>query len=601
MNTMNINSIRNFSIIAHIDHGKSTIADRILELTHAIDKRVQVDQVLDDMDLERERGITIKAHPVRLKYCADNGEEYILNLIDTPGHVDFSYEVSRSLSACEGALLIVDAAQGVEAQTVSNVHLALEQGLTIIPVINKIDLPNANVDLVKQQIEEILCIPAEEILLVSAKKNLGIREVLEAIVKGVPPPKASKEKELKALIFDSKYDHFRGAITYIRVVSGTIKKDMTIRMMSTGRTFDVLSVGVFKPKAENIEQLSSGEVGFITANIKVPSDVKIGDTVTLNKHPASSALAGFKEMSPMVFCGLFPVDANDYEPLTDAVNKLQLNDSAFMFEAENSVALGFGFRCGFLGLLHMEIIHERLQREFNLNIISTTPSVCYKVKLKDGGDVMIDNPVHFPSPIDILSIEEPFIKAFIVAPNEAIGAIMQLAQERRGACVGTESLSGINRVLMTFELPLNEVVIDFYDKLKSCTRGYASMDYELIDYRPSEIIKLDILINNDMIDAFSCLIHKDKAYYHGRQLAAKLKDVIPRHMIQVIIQATIGSKIIARETIRAMKKNVTAKCYGGDITRKRKLWEKQKEGKKKMKQFGTVTIPQNAFIEILKL
>jgi GTP-binding protein LepA len=598
---MDIARIRNFSIIAHIDHGKSTLADRLLEMTHTVEKRLLVEQTLDAMDLERERGITIKAHPVRLEYTAQDGQKYILNLIDTPGHVDFSYEVSRSLSACEGALLVVDAAQGVEAQTVANVHLALDHGLKIVPLINKIDLPNANIDRAKQQIEEILCISKDDSIAVSAKKGTGVKEVLEAIVTKIPPPAPSSVKELRALIFDSKYDPFKGVVSYVRLMSGTLRKEMKILMMGSGKVFEVLEVGVFKPKATPVDQLREGEVGYITGNLKLASDVKIGDTITESLHPAQNALPGFKEMQPMVFCGLYPVDANDYAPLKDAIEKLRLNDSSFMYEPETSIALGFGFRCGFLGLLHMEIVQERLQREFDINIISTTPSVSYKVIKKDGAVITVDNPVHFPSPTEIQEIEEPYIKVTIVAPTGAIGTIMQLAQERRGICSSTESLPGINRVIIIFEMPLNEVIIDFYDKLKSCTRGYASMDYEFLCYLPAEIIKLDILINSDPIDAFSCLIHKDKAYYHGRLLAEKLKDVIPRHMFQVVVQAAIGGKIIARETIRALKKNVTAKCYGGDITRKRKLWEKQKEGKKKMKQFGTVTIPQKAFIEVLKL
>lgn len=598
---MDLSRIRNFSIIAHIDHGKSTLADRLLEMTHTVEKRLLVEQTLDAMDLERERGITIKAHPVRLEYAAKDGNNYILNLIDTPGHVDFSYEVSRSLSACEGALLVVDAAQGVEAQTVANVHLALDHKLKIIPLINKIDLPNANIEMARQQIEEILCISKEESILVSAKKGIGIEEVLEAIVHKIPPPQSSGVKELRALIFDSKYDPFKGVVTYVRLMSGCLRKEMKILMMGSGKVFEVLEVGVFKPKATPVDELREGEVGYVTGNIKLASDVKIGDTITEASRPAQAALPGFKEMQPMVFCGLYPVDANDYEPLKDAIEKLRLNDSSFFYEPETSIALGFGFRCGFLGLLHMEIVQERLQREFDINIISTMPSVSYKVFRKDGTIVMVDNPVHFPNPTEIQEIEEPYIKVTIVAPTDAIGTIMQLAQERRGICSSTESLPGINRVIIIFEMPLNEVIVDFYDKLKSCTRGYASMDYEFLCYMPSEIIKLDILINSDPIDAFSCLIHKDKAYYHGRLLAEKLKDVIPRHMFQVVIQAAIGGKIIARETIRALKKNVTAKCYGGDITRKRKLWEKQKEGKKKMKQFGTVNIPQNAFIEVLKL
>jgi GTP-binding protein LepA len=602
---MDLNKIRNFCIIAHIDHGKSTLADRLLEVTDTVPKREMAEQLLDSMDLERERGITIKAHPVRLNYRPEGSDtEYILNLLDTPGHVDFSYEVSRSLSACEGALLLVDAAQGVEAQTVANVHLAMEQHLTIIPILNKIDLPNANVEMAMQQIEEILCIPKEEILQISAKTGMGIQAVLDAVIARIPHPKLEAGEDrnrLKALIFDSKYDSFRGVTVYMRVFSGQIKKRMKILLMSTQRTFEVLEVGVFRPHAVPAEALSAGEAGYMVANIKSTEEVNIGDTITEARMPATTSLPGFKEMRPMVFCGLYPIDSNDYENLRDAIRRLHLNDAAFHFEPETSLALGFGFRCGFLGLLHMEIVQERLTREFNINIIATSPSVSYQVHKKNKEVVTIDNPSHFPDMGEVDKVEEPFIRAFIVAPTDCIGAVMGLAQERRGFCTHTESLTGIGRVLMTFELPLNEVIVDFHDKLKSVTKGFASMDYEIIDYRESDIIKLELLINSDPVDAFSTLLHREKSQARGRQLAEKLKEVLPRHMFQVVIQAAIGGKIIARETIRAIKKDVTAKCYGGDITRKRKLWEKQKEGKKRMKQIGQVNIPQQAFLDVLRL
>ncbi len=601
---MDRNLIRNFCIIAHIDHGKSTLADRLLEFARTVQMRDMEDQLLDSMDLERERGITIKAHPVRLHYRPKPDQpEYIFNLIDTPGHVDFSYEVSRSLSACEGALLLVDAAQGVEAQTVANVHLAMAQGLSIIPIINKIDLPNANVEMTKQQIEEILCIPKEEIMLVSAKKGIGIEAVFQAILDKVPPPKEDPDNadgRFKALIFDSKYDSFRGVNVYFRVVSGKVKHGTKILFMSTQRNFEVLEVGVFRPKAVPVDELGAGEVGYLNANIKTSTDVKIGDTITETHRPVAAALPGYKEMKPMVFCGMYPIDSNDYEALKDAIGRLHLNDSAFHFEPETSAALGFGFRCGFLGLLHMEIIQERLLREFGIHIISTSPSVSYLVFKTNKTVVFIDNPTILPHATEIDHIEEPFIRAFIVAPTDAIGTIMGLVQDRRGFCTHTESLAGIQRVLMTFEIPLNEVIVDFHDRLKSCTRGYASMDYEFLDYRPADIIKLDMLINADPVDAFSTMLHSEKAHIRGRQLAEKLKEVIPRHMFQIVIQAAIGGKIIARETIRALKKDVTVKCYGGDITRKRKLWEKQKEGKKRMKQIGTVNIPQKAFLDVLR-
>ncbi|RJP60507.1 MAG: elongation factor 4 [Candidatus Auribacter fodinae] len=595
------NNIRNFSIIAHIDHGKSTLADRLLLFTKTISDRDFRDQVLDDMDLERERGITIKARAVRLTHQHTDGQEYILNLIDTPGHVDFSYEVSRSLAACEGALLIVDASQGVEAQTVANVLLAFEHNLEIIPVINKIDLPAAQVPEVKRQIEDVIGIPADEAILVSAKTGLGVEEVINALVNKIPPPrKFGDDNRLRALIFDSVYDMYRGVIVYIRVFSGTVHKGMMIRMMKRDTVFEVLEVGVFRPKGMPVKQLAAGEVGYVIANIKQPQDISIGDTITDNKMRAATSLPGFKILQPMVFCGMYPVDTNDYELLKDALEKLQLNDSAFHFEPETSIALGFGFRCGFLGLLHMEIIQERLGREYDIDMVATAPSVIYKVHLSSGVVEDIDNPVNFPDTSGIDFIEEPFIKATIICPNECIGGVMQLARDRRGECKQTETIDS-KRVMITFEMPLAEVVIDFYDKLKSITRGYASMDYELIGYRESSVVKVDMLVNGDIVDAFSFIVHKDKAYNRGRFVAERLSTVIPRQLFQIAIQAAIGGKVIARETITALKKNVTAKCYGGDITRKRKLWEKQKEGKKRMKQIGKVQIPQNAFLTVLKM
>lgn len=600
---MNINkaNIRNFSIIAHIDHGKSTLADRLLLYTNTITDREFRDQILDDMDLERERGITIKAHAVRLIYKAKDGQEYVLNLIDTPGHVDFSYEVSRSLAACEGALLLVDASQGVEAQTVANVHLALENNLEIIPIINKIDLPIARVPEVKKQIEDVIGLPADEAICVSAKTGQGVADVMEAIVNKIPPPKKfSEDNRLRALIFDSVYDNYRGVIVYIRVFSGMIRKNMIIRMMSSNKVFEVIEVGTFKLKSIPVDYLCEGEVGYVIANIKTPQDINIGDTITDDKMPADTVLPGFKKIHPMVFCGMYPVDTNDYELLKDALDKLKLNDSSFYYEQEMSAALGFGFRCGFLGLLHMEIIMERLQREYEIDLVSTSPSVVYRLMMTDGEIVEIDNPTKFPSPNEIEAIEEPYIVVRIITPNEFIGNIMQLARDRRGECKNTETLDA-ERVLLTFDMPLAEIVIDFYDKLKSITRGYGSMDYEIIGYRPSDVVKVDMMVNGEIIDAFSFIVYKEKAYDKGRQVAERLRKVIPRHLFQIAIQAAIGGKIIARETISAVKKDVTAKCYGGDITRKRKLWEKQKEGKKRMKQIGKVSIPQNAFLSVLKM
>ena len=575
------------------------MADRLLEYTNTIEKRDFRDQVLDSMDLERERGITIKAHPVTMKYTADDGNTYILNLIDTPGHVDFTYEVSRSLSACEGAILIVDASQGVEAQTVANVHLALQHDLKVIPVINKIDLANANIEDSVRQIEDVLGLDTNCIIKASAKQGIGTKEILESIVKNVPPPEGDPNAPLQALVFDSVYDVFRGVRVYIRVKNGEIKPNTQIITMSTGNKYEVSEVGIFTPKATPIDKLEAGRVGYIVANIKVATEVNIGDTVTTVRNPASTALPGFKEVRPMVFNSIYPINAADYPLLKDALERLRLNDASFIFEADSSAALGFGFRCGFLGLLHAEIIQERLEREFNIGIISTAPSVSYHIMQQNGDIVQIDNPLHFPSPSEIVSIDEPFVRVFVICPSDDIGALMQLAQDRRGSCTKTESID-MKRVILTFELPLNEVVIDFHDRIKSLTRGYGSMDYEYIGFRPSDIVKLDIMLNAEVVDAFSCLVHKDKAESKGREICLKLKELIPRHMFQIPVQAAVGSKIIARETIKAMHKDVTAKCYGGDITRKRKLWEKQKEGKKKMKQIGKVNIPQKVFMDVLK-
>ncbi len=593
--------IRNFSIIAHIDHGKSTLADRMLLYTDTITEREFRDQILDDMDIERERGITIKARAVRLNYKDKKGVEYILNLIDTPGHVDFAYEVSRSLAACEGALLLVDASQGVEAQTVANVHLALEHDLEIIPIINKIDLPMAQVDDVKMQIEDVIGLPADEAILVSAKTGMGIEEVFETLIATIPAPSDQwEDNRLRALIFDSVYDSYRGVIVYIRIFSGSLRRGMKIRMMGRNTVFEVLEVGVFKPNSVSVQHLCDGEVGYVIANIKNPNDISIGDTITDVKMPAKEVLPGFKVVHPMVFCGMYPVDTSDYDVLKDALDKLQLNDCSFHFEAESSIALGFGFRCGFLGLLHMEIIQERLSREYEIDMVATTPSVIFRVTLTNGDVIEVDNPVHFPTQDRIESVEEPHILLTIICPNEYIGNIMQLARDRRGECKKTETMDK-RRVMLTFEIPLSEVIIDFYDKVKSMTRGYGSMDYEIIGYMPSEVSKVDMMVNGEVVDAFSFIVHKDKAHARGKEVAEKLKRVIPRQQFQIAIQAAIGNKVIARETISAIKKNVTAKCYGGDITRKKKLWEKQKEGKKKMKQIGKVQIPQNAFFTVLKM
>lgn len=592
--------IRNFSIIAHIDHGKSTLADRLLEKTGAVTPREFKDQLLDDMDLERERGITIKAHAVRLKYRADDGHDYLFHLIDTPGHVDFTYEVSRSLAACEGALLVVDATQGVEAQTIANAYLAIENNLEIIPVINKIDLPSADVEKTKQQIEDILGLDASEAILASAKEGKGIKEIMEAVIRRVPPPSGNADAPLRALIFDSWFDNYQGAVVLVKVVDGTVRKGSRIRLMSNGIEHEVLSLGVFTPKAEEVTSLSVGEVGALVSGIRNVSETKIGDTVTDANRPASEAIPGYKEVKPMVFCGLYTIDTDRYEDLRDALEKLRLNDSSFKYEPETSLALGFGFRCGFLGLLHMEIIKERLEREYRLSLISTAPTVVYRVTTVKSGVLHIDNPAKLPPPNHIAGFEEPYIQGVIITKDEFLGSIIKLCQDRRGVQKDLKYLD-VGRVMVTYELPLNEVILDFYDRLKSLSKGYASLDYEFIGYREADLVKVDIMLNGETVDALSFIAAKDKSYARARQLAEKMKELIPKQMFEVAIQAAIGSKIIARETVSAMKKNVTAKCYGGDITRKRKLWEKQKEGKKRMKQVGRVEIPQEAFLAVLKV
>jgi GTP-binding protein LepA len=590
--------IRNFSIIAHIDHGKTTLSDRLLHMTGTITTREMEDQLLDSMDLEKERGITIKAHPVTMLYKAKNGETYELNLIDTPGHVDFSYEVSRSLSACEGALVIVDAAQGVEAQTVANVHLAMKQNLTIVPVINKIDLPHADVPQAKRQLEDILAIPGETAILASAKEGIGIEEILEAIVERIPAPKPTGAPSLQALGFDSYFDTYKGVVTHVRVFNGELKPGMQVKLLHSGKNVEVKEVGSFNPKPYIRERLEVGETGYMTANIKSPTEVKMGDTITDTRHP-SPPLPGFKEIHPMVFSGIYPINTGDYEHLKASLGKLQLNDSAFAYAPETSVALGFGFRCGFLGLLHLEIVQERLRREYAMDIIATYPSVIYRVTLTDGTVKEIDNPAYLPEPTYIETIAEPMVKVFVICPNEYIGDMMALITEKRGAVDHTETLDS-RRVMLTGMLPLNEILIDFHDRIKSITRGYGSMDYDHAGYRESDMVKLDMLVNGEAVDAFSCIVHRDKAEGRGRALAAKLKEVIPRQQYAVAIQAAIGGKVVARETVGALRKDVTAKCYGGDVSRKRKLLEKQKEGKKRMKSFGSVNIPQEAFIEVLK-
>ncbi len=591
--------IRNFCIIAHIDHGKSTLADRLLELTGALSQREMHSQVLDSMDLERERGITIKAKSIRLHYTARDGHEYRLNLIDTPGHVDFSYEVSRALSACEGALLVVDASQGVEAQTVANAFLASRHNLTIIPVINKIDLPAARVDFAKEQIENVLAIPADEALPISAKSGLGVEEVLEAIVRLVPAPVGSPEAPLRALIFDSWFDSYRGAVVLVRVMEGRIAPHMKIRLTSSNETYEVENLGVLTPKPVVLEELSAGDVGFIIANIKRVADARVGDTVVEDGHPAPP-LPGFEAIKPMVFAGLFPVNASDYEMLRDALGKLQLNDAAFFYEPENSVALGFGFRCGFLGLLHMEIVQERLEREFNIGLITTAPSVQYRITTTANEVMEVDNPTKFPPPASIQKIEEPMLTAMIITSEESVGGVLQLCEEKRGVQKKFEYLSP-TRIMLTYEMPLNEIVLDFYDRLKSVSRGYASLDYHLSGYRESDLVKLDVLVGGEPVDALTVICHRDQSYERGRELVTRLRKLIPRQMFEIAVQAAIGSRVIARETISAIRKNVIAKCYGGDISRKRKLLEKQKEGKKRMKRVGRVDIPQEAFLAVLKV
>ncbi|PEM56498.1 elongation factor 4 [Bacillus wiedmannii] len=592
--------IRNFSIIAHIDHGKSTLADRILEKTNALTQREMKAQLLDSMDLERERGITIKLNAVQLTYKAKDGEEYILHLIDTPGHVDFTYEVSRSLAACEGAILVVDAAQGIEAQTLANVYLALDNNLEILPVINKIDLPSADPERVRQEVEDVIGLDASEAVLASAKAGIGIEDILEQIVEKVPAPTGDSEEPLQCMIFDSLYDPYRGVIAYIRVVNGAVKVGDKVRMMATGKEFEVTEVGVFTPKTTQRDELTVGDVGFLAASIKNVGDTRVGDTITHAKRPATEALAGYRKLNPMVFCGLYPIDSARYNDLRDALEKLELNDSALEFEPETSQALGFGFRCGFLGLLHMEIIQERIEREFKIDLITTAPSVIYKVYLTSGEDVIVDNPSNMPDPQSIDRVEEPFVKASIMVPNDYVGAVMEICQGKRGTFIDMQYLDE-TRVTLTYEIPLSEIVYDFFDQLKSNTKGYASFDYELIGYKPSKLVKMDILLNNEQVDALSFIVHRDSAYDRGKVIVEKLKELIPRQQFEVPIQATIGNKVVARSTIKAMRKNVLAKCYGGDISRKRKLLDKQKEGKKRMKSVGSVEVPQEAFMAVLKM
>ncbi len=592
--------IRNFCIIAHIDHGKSTLADRILEYTGALTSREMQEQVLDSMDLERERGITIKMTAVRLLYKADDGETYLLHLIDTPGHVDFTYEVSRSLAACEGAILVVDAAQGIEAQTLANVYLALDNNLEIVPVINKIDLPSAEPDRVKQEIEDVIGLDASDAVLASAKNGIGIREILEQVVKQVPPPQGDRDKPLKALIFDSHYDAYKGVVCSIRVIDGTIKAGTRMKFMATGAQFDVVEVGTFMPRPTAVTELGPGDVGFVSASIKNVKDTRVGDTITDAKNPTPEPLAGYRSINPMVFCGMYPIDSTDYNDLRDALEKLELNDASLRYEPESSQALGFGYRCGFLGMLHMEIIQERIEREFNISLITTAPSVIYRVTFTNGEVQEISNPADYPDSAKIDFVEEPYVKASIIVPNDYVGAIMDLCQGKRGEFIDMQYLD-TNRVTIQYNVPLAEIVYDFFDQLKSSTKGYASFDYELIGYRQSSLVKMDILLNAEKVDALSFIVHRDRAYNRGRVICEKLKDLIPRQMFEVPIQAAVGQKIVSRETIKAMRKNVLAKCYGGDISRKRKLLDKQKEGKKRMKQVGNVEVPQEAFMAVLKL
>lgn len=592
--------IRNFSIIAHIDHGKSTLADRILEKTEALSQREMKEQLLDSMDLERERGITIKLNAVEIQYKAKDGETYIMHLIDTPGHVDFTYEVSRSLAACEGAILVVDAAQGIEAQTLANVYLAIDNNLEILPVINKIDLPSADPERVRQEIEDVIGLDASEAVLASAKAGIGIEEILEQIVEKVPAPSGDSEAPFQALIFDSLYDAYRGVIAYIRVVNGTVKVGDKVRMMATGKEFEVLEVGVFTPKPVLRNELMVGDVGFLTASIKNVGDTQVGDTITNSDRPATEPLIGYRKMNPMVFCGMYPIDTARYNDLREALEKLQLNDASLQFEPETSQALGFGFRCGFLGLLHMEIVQERIEREFKIDLITTAPSVIYKVYTTAGQEIAVDNPSNMPDPQSIDRIEEPYVKATIMVPNDFVGAVMEICQGKRGNFIDMQYLDE-TRVALTYEIPLSEIVYDFFDQLKSSTRGYASFDYELIGYKPSKLMKMDILLNNENVDALSIIVHRDSAYERGKIIVEKLKELIPKQQFEVPIQAAVGMKIIARSTIKAMRKNVLAKCYGGDISRKRKLLEKQKEGKKRMKTIGSVEVPQEAFMAVLRM